>query len=84
MELLPVEEIECHLQTHIPHRLNLLLSYSLMQNKLSSIESTYRHNINICMLEISMVAARMFIEFLGQTRHGETGLLKQKRPEHPS
>ena len=59
------KEIKPHLKNHIPHRLNLLLSYSMMQNKLSNIEYKFRNNINFCMIEMSMVSARMFIEFLG-------------------
>lgn len=69
------DKIKEHLQKHIPHRLNLLLSHVMMEKHLNGICPQYRKNINYCMLEVSMVAARMFIEFLGLRRDSKTGQL---------
>ncbi len=64
---LTVDEINLNkiLYKDIPHRLNLLLGFTMMQCRLKSIDAEYRHNINLQLIEMSMVAARMFIDFFG-------------------
>lgn len=66
---LTATEVDEFFDKHLPYRQSMLLTHKLISKDrpelLGSLPKELRHRIMVCNVEASLIASRMFIEFLG-------------------